>query len=324
MRLIRTDAALLALRPAWQALWARVPGASPFQSPAWLLPWWQAFGTGQPVVAVLEQPGGTLDAILPLYILQQNQRKLLPIGVGISDYFDALAIGGIDLAPLLAAALAEAGDAQPTLAGLAPDAALLATALPPGWDETRAHADPCPVLTLPAAIPAGMARNLRQSRHRADRAGGWTAGTADPATGWAALLSLHRARWTRLGHIDGVLGDPAVLAFHDAAVPELAAAGLLRFTTLHIAGRLAALYYILAAHGRLLFYLSAFDEAFARESPGTLLMGATVEQAAADGFTELDFLRGAEPYKYAWGAIDRWNTTRFLSRACPRAAAAAS
>lgn len=136
---------------------------------------------------------------------------------------------------------------------------------------------------------------------------------SDPVAAWDALVGLHRIRWTHLGHRDGVLGDPAVLAFHAAAVPQLAEAGLLRFYVLHIGGRLAAVYYTLTTPGRLLFYLSGFDEAFARASPGTLLMGAIIEQAMAEGVRELDFLRGGERYKYAWGAIDRWNVARTLT-----------
>jgi len=316
MRLIRTDADLHALRPAWEALWSRVPGASPFQSPAWLMPWWQAFGMGQPLVAVSEGPDGTVHGLLPLYVLDEGaERKLRPIGIGVTDSLDALVLPGLPVASLLAAALAAAEPATVVaFTDLGPDAALLDASLPPGWKERRAQTDPCPALTLPAAIPPGMARNLRQSRHRADRAGGWSVTVAtDPIRAWDALVDFHRARWTRLGHRNGVLGDPAVLAFHAAAVPQLAAAGLLRFYVLHIGDRLAASYYTLTAPGRLLFYLSGFDEAFARESPGTLLMGTIIEQATADGVRELDFLRGAEPYKYAWGATDRWNTARTLT-----------
>ncbi len=319
MRLIRTDAGLHALRPAWQTLWSRVPGASPFQSPAWLLPWWQAFGTGQPLVAVLDGPGGTIHGLLALYVLDEGaDRKLLPIGIGVTDSLDALVLPGVPVASLLAAALDAAETATvAALTDLTPGAALLDAPVPPSWHESRTRTDPCPVLALSTAIPSNMARNLRQSRHRADRAGGWSVAVAsDPLAAWDALVGLHRTRWTRLGHRDGVLGDPAVLTFHTAAVPQLAVAGLLRFYVLHIGERLAAIYYTLAAApGRLLFYLSGFDEAFARESPGTLLMGAIIEQATADGLRELDFLRGGgEPYKYAWGATDRWNTARTLTR----------
>ena len=120
---------------------------------------------------------------------------------------------------------------------------------------------------------------------------------------------MHRARWTALGHTDGVLADPAVIAFHDAAVPMLATAGLLRMQILRIGGRVAAVYHTLVAPGRLYFYLSGFaaEEAFA--SPGTLLLGAIIEQEAVG---ELHFLRGAEGYKHAWGANDRMNRSRLL------------
>ena len=55
---MRPDAATLAieeaadlptlerLRPDWEALWQTVPDATPFQSPAWLIPWWRHVGQG--------------------------------------------------------------------------------------------------------------------------------------------------------------------------------------------------------------------------------------------------------------------------------------
>ena len=48
------------------------------------------------------------------------------------------------------------------------------------------------------------------------------------------------------------------------------------------------------------------------EQPGTLLLGAVIEQAMREGRREIDFLRGAERYKYAWGAVDRMNAERIL------------
>src|SRR5690348_13692008 len=90
VELIRDDQALIALRPEWDALWRRVPSATPFQSPAWVLSWWDQFGTFRPRVAAF-RAGGRLAALLPLYVLDEGaERKLLPIGVGLADYFDAL------------------------------------------------------------------------------------------------------------------------------------------------------------------------------------------------------------------------------------------
>ena len=313
-------AALPALVPEWEALWRRA-GSPPFQSTAWLLPWWGAFGTGQARVVTLHD-GDTLLGLLPLYLLDEGaERKLLPMGVGITDYLDALVdpAGPADAATaMLQAALARAtvdGVTSCALPDLPPDAALLRAALAPGWRELALPSTPCPVLTLRDGIPAGQLRNLRQSRHRAARSGGWSAevASADQAPArWESLLAMHRARWTSLGEPGGVLADPAVLAFHAASVPQLAARGLLRLQVLRIGGEVAAVYHTLAASGRLLFYLSGFDASHNFVSPGTLLLGHIIEQAETDGISELHFLRGAETYKYAWGAKDRMNTGRLL------------
>ena len=65
----------------------------------------------------------------------------------------------------------------------------------------------------------------------------------------------------------------------------------------------------LLAPGRIFFYLSGYDAARRFVSPGTLLVGAMLEQAVAEGRTEAHFLRGRESYKYAWGAVDRLNAS---------------
>ncbi len=318
MTILDTEAALQALVPEWDALWQRA-GRPPFQSTAWLLPWWSAFGTGQPRVALL-RVAGQLVGLLPLYLLDEGvERKLLPIGVGLTDYFDALidpaAPHGAATA-LLHTALARAkadGVTSCTLPDLPPGAALLAAGLAPGWREVALAESPCPVLRVGDPVPTGQLRNLRQSRHRAERVGGWSADLAeDAAEGWRWLTDMHRARWTALGEPGGVLADPAVLAFHDAAVPQLAASGLLRMQVLRIGGRIAAVYHTLTAPDGLYFYLSGFSAEQAAASPGTLLLGAIIERAVAQGIHDLHFLRGGEAYKYAWGAVDRTNRSRLL------------
>ena len=39
-------------------------------------------------------------------------------------------------------------------------------------------------------------------------------------------------------------------------------------------------------------------------SPGVLMVHGLIERAMDQGIRRLDFLRGNESYKYAWGAID--------------------
>ncbi|MBV8458606.1 MAG: hypothetical protein JO122_18560, partial [Acetobacteraceae bacterium] len=172
IKVLRTTEALYALAGEWQDLFTRCPDASPFQSPAWLLPWWHVFGTDRPVVATLRNRGH-VAGVLPLYVLED---KLLPIGAGITDYQDIL----LDpeepaeaASALLSAVLAAANVNRCDLIDLPPEAMLLGADPPPGWEIARQQSDPCPTLTL-GDIPNGRHRDIRQSRHRADRLGGYT------------------------------------------------------------------------------------------------------------------------------------------------------
>jgi CelD/BcsL family acetyltransferase involved in cellulose biosynthesis len=81
---------------------------------------------------------------------------------------------------------------------------------------------------------------------------------------------------------------------------------------LRIDGRIIAVLYGMHAHRRTYFYLSGFDSEFARLSPGTLIVAAAIEHARREGAGAFDFMRGREPYKYRWGAIDRPNAMRRL------------
>ena len=110
-----------------------------------------------------------------------------------------------------------------------------------------------------------------------------------------------------------MLADPRVLALHRDAAPGLLAAGALRLQVLRLGGVPAAAHYaLLGGGGRVLLYLSGFDAARARESPGAILLGELIAWALAEGWRELHFLRGDEDYKYAWGATDRFNAARRL------------
>ena len=324
-----TDAALAALAPEWEALWRRVPDALPFQSPTWLLPWWDAFGTGRPCVALVRAGDGRLTGLLPLYVLDEPpERKLLLIGAGTTDYLDLLLEPG---APpdatqrLVQAALAhtaEHGITACDLTGLPPGSTLRDVAAPSGWREASRWGEPCTVLVLPRGaarlkdvVPEGKLRDLRLARNRAERIGGWTTEVATPAsldTMLDELVRLHQERWRGTGEA-GVFADPRVLAFHRAAAPTLQARGMLRLEVLRLRGRVVAAYYVLlAGGGRMLVYLCGFDPVFRRESPGTILMGAMIEQALLDGWRELHFLRGGESFKYDWGAEERMTTARRL------------
>ena len=49
-------------------------------------------------------------------------------------------------------------------------------------------------------------------------------------------------------------------------------------------------------------------------SIGTVILAHAIDEAVREGCITFDFLRGAEDYKYAWGAQDRINRRRQLTR----------
>src|SRR5947209_20331738 len=64
---ITDTTALHSLGPEWTDLWQRCSWVTPFQSPAWLLPWWQYFG-GANLRTVALRRAGLLVGLVPLFV----------------------------------------------------------------------------------------------------------------------------------------------------------------------------------------------------------------------------------------------------------------
>ena len=89
---------------------------------------------------------------------------------------------------------------------------------------------------------------------------------------------------------------------------------LARCWLIEIGDAVVGAYYGFHHRGRAYAYLGGFDPAYAQESPGAILIGKAIAEAAREGAREFDFLRGRENYKYGWGAEDRWTVQRVWSR----------
>lgn len=320
IRIIRKAEDLAALQPQWWDLWRRA-AAAPFLSPAWLLPWWQVFHPGE-LCSIAMFEGARLIVLAMLY---SDRRRLLPVGIALSDYLDVL-IDPLDPGRLqaLARCVSELPEWEEwSLEELPPEAVALAMPAPAGCSDGAQPQSACPVLALPRsadrlgeAIPAGKLRKLRMARHRADRRGGFAIERVgiDGMGGFLRELTrLHRARWQEKGGSE-VLRDDLVEEFLAAATPQLLAAGLGRLLLLRLGGCCAGAYYGLSDARRAHAWLGGFDPKFTHESPGTLLIAEAIEAAIQEGCGEFHFLRGRERYKYEWGALDRWSVRRLLSR----------
>jgi CelD/BcsL family acetyltransferase involved in cellulose biosynthesis len=321
---VRREEALAALEPEWWELWRQVRSATPFQSPAWLIPWWRHFHPGELLVAIARM-GERLLGLAPFYV-EEGSGRILPVGISVSDYLDVLIAPGHEALAggALVAHVAGAGGSwgEWSLEELAPDALALSLPVPAGCEESFSPQSPCPVLAclahadIRSMVPSSQRRHLNLARNRAARRGEIRIDQADAADAPAfldVLFRLHEARWRSRGK-EGVLADDRVRRFQRAALPRLSDAGLSRCYVLRIAGTPAAAYYGLMHRERAYAYLTGFDPDFTYESPGVILLAHAIEQALREGAREFHFLRGPEPYKYGWGASDRWNTRRSFRR----------
>ena len=111
-----------------------------------------------------------------------------------------------------------------------------------------------------------------------------------------------------------MLSDETDRRFHRQAAHAMFDAGALRMHATRVGERIVAVFYGFASSQTVYYYLSGFDPELEKLSIGTIIVAQAIEQAVRDGAKWFDFLRGAEEYKYAWGAKDRVNTHRQLIR----------
>ena len=346
--LIRTSAELEAFAPRWSVLWREDPYATPFQSPAWLLPWWHQFG--QPdlrAVSILQN--GSPIGWLPFYIYREprtGERQLLLLGVGTTDYLDGLFASTCTVEHVqhaLEMLCSEGGWDVLYASQLLPHSLLFQalqrnialdtnTGFQTNGDVQREHGDApglqsfdgescsrMPALSL-AELPQKIRRNAMYYRNRALRLGRLELTVADE-TNWApafeALQSLHTARWQSRGET-GVLSDERVLAWHREALPLLARSGLLRLCCLRLNGEIiGVLYSLVDLPSRPVrtqyFYLTAYAIHHEDLRPGTLLLALAIDRAASEGVAIIDMLRGDEAYKQIWH-MERTPTFGFRMR----------
>lgn len=119
------------------------------------------------------------------------------------------------------------------------------------------------------------------------------------------LVGFLTDRWRGRGS-GSALDDPRAVRFHRRVLPRLLEAGRLRMMRMTVGDRPVAAFYGLAAGAWRGYYLAGYDREWAgRIHLGRVNLGAAIAAAAAEGATEFDFLKGAEPVKYTWPVRER-------------------
>src|SRR5436309_2472916 len=151
-RLIDDIEQLEALAGSWEDLWRRSPAATPFQLPAWLIAWQRVFAAGE-LRCAAAFVRGRLAALLPFYLERGRLgRRLMPIGVSISDYLDILVDPQYpEAASAAVAVLWETEWEEWRFEELATGAEALRLELPAGARQAYLEQEVCPVIALHAA-----------------------------------------------------------------------------------------------------------------------------------------------------------------------------
>lgn len=312
---IETLHGLEAVDPArWLALLDQAPSRSVFMTPAWQREWLGAFGAGRPVrVLTVSDTGEALAGLLPLYEEEPGLWRIVG-GIEVSDYLDLIAAPGRDEEVWEAvlqhrAAERDTWHLRGVRAASATAARLPALAPAHGLRAEVEREERCPVLELPDSWDTYLGRLSGKDRHELRRKMRKlenelpevrVRNVSAPAELDAALgefLRLHRQ--SRTGKAKFM--DERMERFFRAGLGALAEQGWVRLWLLESAGTAVASFICTEYGGSVGLYNSGFDPAHSKLAPGIVLLGHVIRDAIERRIPLFDFLRGDEPYKYAFG-----------------------
>jgi len=171
----------------------------------------------------------------------------------------------------------------------------------------------CPYVTLPndwngylESLSTNTRQKIRRLLKQVDTTGEYRITVATPETFAADLKTLLRfweARWrSRKGdRMDGLVRSNEIMLTRSFQ------SGMLYLPTFWHGDRpVAALATLVDPRKRTFsFYMTGRDETFDGPPSGVILHAFSIRHAIENGFSEYDFLRGNEPYKYSFGCAER-------------------
>jgi CelD/BcsL family acetyltransferase involved in cellulose biosynthesis len=319
----------LNLKEEWNELLARSTSHVPFLRFEYLSDWWQSRGGGEwpqnaRLAILLGHQAGKLVGIAPCFVAKhEGQDRLLLLGsIEISDFLDLIVteqhhleftqsliefvktkpselkdVNSIDFYNILENSL--------TITALQS----LATSRDTVTIQTLQH---CPFIPLPDDWETYLASIDKKQRHEIRRKMRRAAEAETPAqvylTNEAANLEKDMETFLAL-----MAQDPEKEKFLTPAMRTQLQqtmrcafdAGCLQLAFLKIGTESAAAYLNFDYLNRIWVYNSGIDRRFMEYSPGWVLLGYLLQWAIENKREEFDFMRGAEDYKYRFGAVDR-------------------
>jgi len=183
-----------------------------------------------------------------------------------------------------------------------------------GWTLNLEREDVCPVVEFPAGLgfedflstlDKKARHEIRRKIRRAEAAGDVVlARVPDALADLDAFIDLHQKRWGADGLFPPTPGGDASRVFIRRWFEESGPDGPVQLLFLTVGGRRIAAGIHVVSGQTLMFYNAGIDPDARELSPGVILAAECVRFAVDHGMRRFDFLRGNEPYKYEWGALD--------------------
>lgn len=303
IRVLVGQPALDALDERWDAV-ATASGAPVFRRGSFLRATARVEATDNVVVTLAEH--GRRLVVGSAWVLDGACLRWL--GEGPGDYLGPVIAGGTDAGTATAAiaasvrAVLAATDARAVRMAHVPDATGMASALTrvPGLHVTTLRRTVAPTMDMSEADQAVRKKSLKRHDNRLQREGdvrfdGWRS-PDDVAARIDDLIALHRRRWDATP-TPSEFGDARVRARFVEMALALAGDGVVRLHELRVDGTLVAAHLGFVDGARFVWYKPAFDPAWARWSPGEVLLRRLIMAAADEDVDEFDFTVGDEAFK---------------------------
>lgn len=318
LEILRDPSAIRKLRASWDELAERLDGGY-FQTWEWVTAWHDVLEpSAELAIVAVRDSSGTLDGLLPLATMTRRFHRLLPVRSPYLGLAGSGAGAGDHLAPLyptpeifemLMEGLFQASDRKSVF--------LESLAAEPGAHLQKALGAKvvslirCPAIDLrsmespESAWPKKLRENIRRrDRQLADLGveGQWIAASQRLVEALAHLQQLHLSRWRSKGQ--GGLFDENRLAFLQRLCQLASPPQGPWLYTLERRGEPIGALLGFQYGSTFASYKTGWDPAYTRQGVGIALSAEAIRRALRESLATFDFLRGAEPHKYTFGAVD--------------------
>ncbi len=310
------------LVPEWRLLLDNDPSATPFVSPEWASAWWPHWaGDARPwIVAVRD--GENLVGLAPLALRRRGPfRVLTELGRQPANYWDVLALPErreeVVGAVAMEIARRESEWDAAIFGGLERGSGTSDALASMGLHVRERPPIPYPAVALPTTfeeylmrLPAKRRKDLRRHLRRLD--GGELeqctvddpAAVAETVVRWQDLrIRWWAARGRRINpeHASARFGD-----FMTDVLELLIPRGLARLVEFRMEGRVVAVEISLLDARRLYAWMDGYDPELAKLGLGKVAVAEGIRWSIETGRELFDFMVGDEPYKYWFGAENRY------------------